>query len=70
MTLPSRYDGNGVREHVHLRLMPDMYWKLANIAHPKKSVPDLIREILTEWLEGYPQISSGSPRDIDESELE
>lgn len=62
MSLPSRYDSDGEREHIHLRLLPKMYWELAEHAHPKKSVPHLIREILEEWLERNPQISSGSPR--------
>ena len=63
MSLPSRYNGDGAREHIHLRLTPNMYRKLAARAHPNKSVPHLIREILEEWLEGNRQISNGTSRE-------
>ena len=67
MSLPNRYDGDGERKHVHLRLTVEMWSDIARDKEFYGSVAHKIRMILERYLnaraKGHPEISSGSPRE-------
>ena len=67
MSLPNRYDGDGERKHVHLRLTVKMWLDIVNDKELYGSTAHRIRIILERYLNArdkrHPEISSGSSRE-------